>query len=106
MRSTGPIHPIFERNLFIIIIHHPGNYHQNRTMNFRDINRKTRTDTHRHNDADENNTCQKKFFGQGILPSLPCTKIDFEEWYHFHWRVFFCHFCVCMCVCHYMFSNK
>ena len=31
LRSTGPIHLIFERKLSFIIIHHPAKFYQNRS---------------------------------------------------------------------------
>ena len=49
MRSTKPIHPIFERNLSFIILNHPAKFHQNRSRTVWDNRYKNlQTDRHTH----------------------------------------------------------
>ena len=84
MRSTKAIHLIFERNLSLIIIHHPAKFHQNLSRTFWDNRYKeshththTHTHTHRHIHADENNTSPKtKFLGEVII--IYVDKLYFE----------------------------
>ena len=65
MRSTKPIQPIFKRNLYFIILHHPAKFHQIDWELFKIIDIKTYTQTHRHIHAGEN-----KVFGQVIRQTL------------------------------------
>ena len=52
-RSNEPIHPIFERNLSFMIIHHPAKFHQNRSRTFWD-NRATHTHRQKYTHTDRN----------------------------------------------------
>ena len=64
MHSIIAIDLIFEKNLSFIIIHHPAQYHENRSITFWFYWKKKQnyrhTDTHTH--ADENNTSPKTKF--------------------------------------------